>query len=208
MTNRTSRALALLAVLGALGAGCFGRGVQPSFYALRSGAGPAAGPPLAARADLGLVVGPLEFPRYLDRPEVVTRDGANRLGVSGGSRWGGSLRDDVLRVVADDLGRLLGTAQVVTYPTEPRFPAHYRIALDVREFEGVAAQRVVLRAIWTIADATSGRALAVEETRVEEAVASAASEDLVAAQSAALGAMSRAIALRVDALASRRTQLR
>jgi uncharacterized lipoprotein YmbA len=198
---RLAHATALGALCAALAAGCFGGGPQPSYFALRPAAGAAAGPPLAARADLGLVVGPLGFPRYLDRPEVVTRDGANRLHVSGTMRWGGSLRDDVLRVVADDLGRLLGTAQVVTYPTEPRFPARYRIAVDVREFEGVPGESAALRAIWTIADGASGRALAVEESRVEEPVASASYEDLVAAQSAALGALSRAIAVRVDELA-------
>lgn len=179
---------------------CFGGANPPDFYTLRHASGDAGGAPVASRPDLGLVVGPLELARYLDRPEIVTRGGANALVVSDASRWGGSLRNDVLRVVADDLGRLLGTAQVVTYPSEPRFAARYRVAIDLREFEGTPGESVSLRAIWTIADAT-GRALAVEETTTAQPTASASYADLVAAQSAALGSMTRAIAERIDALA-------
>jgi uncharacterized lipoprotein YmbA len=194
------RLLVTCLLLAPLAAGCFGRSVTPRYYTLSSAAGPAAGAPLASRPDLGLVVGPIEFPRYLDRAEIVRRDGSHRLALSDASRWGGSLRTDMLRVVADDVGRLLGTARVVVYPNEPRFAADYRILLDVREFEGVAADRVALRARWTITAAEGGQALAVEEARIEQPLASATTEDLVAAQSAALGALTRQIAERLLAL--------
>jgi uncharacterized lipoprotein YmbA len=201
MTARAPRALPRIAlVLAALAAACFGGGPKPEFFTLSSGSGPSAGPALASRPDLGLVVGPLEFPRYLDRPELVTRDGSNRLVVADAHRWGGSLRNDVLRVVADDLGRLLGTARVAVYPAEPRFRADYRVLLDVREFEGVPGERVALRVRWTLAGVADPRAVAVEESALEEPVASASFEDLVAAQSAALGAVTRQIAERIAAL--------
>ena len=147
------------------------------------------------------MVGPLEFPRYLDRPEIVTRDGSNRLIVADAHRWGGSLRNDILRVVADDLGRLLGTARVAVYPTEPRFPAAYRVLLDVREFEGVPGEK---RRRCACAGRSprwpDGHALVVEESRIEQPVASASYDDLVAAESAALGTLSRQIAERMAAL--------
>jgi uncharacterized lipoprotein YmbA len=146
------------------------------------------------------VVGPIDFPRYLDRPEIVTRDGSHRLVLADAHRWGGSLRSDILRVVADDLGRLLGTARVAIYPAEPRFPAAYRILLDLREFEGIPGGNIVLRVRWTIARAGDGRALAVEESRIEQPAASASFEDLVAAESAALGTLNRQIAERMAAL--------
>jgi uncharacterized lipoprotein YmbA len=184
----------------ALVAGCLGGSPKPQFYALAPASGPAAGAAIASRPDLGLVVGPLEFPRYLERPEIVRRDGANRLVVADAHRWGGSLRNDVLRVVADDLGRLLGTARVVVYPAEPRFAPHYRVLIDLREFEALADDRVALRATWTIASAADGRALAVEESRVEQPTSSSAMDDVVAAQNAALGELSRAIAERLAAL--------
>jgi uncharacterized lipoprotein YmbA len=192
------RALVLGISVGWLAA-CFGRATPPQYFALSG----AAGAPVASRPDLGLVVGPLEFPRYLDRPEIVRRDGANQLVVADAHRWGGSLRSDVLRVVADDLGRLLGTARVVVYPAEPRFDARYRVLVDLREFEAVGDGRVALRAVWSVVSVADGRAVAVEESRVDEAIASGETADVVAAQSRALGAMSRAIAERIASLPQR-----
>jgi uncharacterized protein len=195
----TRRALAAAVLAIALATGCFGRSPKPAFFALSSASGAAAGSPIASQPDLGLMVGPLEFPRYLDRPEIVRRDGANQLIVADAHRWGGSLRTDVLRVIADDLGRLLGTARVAVYPADARFPVRYRVAIDLREFEAVAGDRVELRAVWTIA-AADGRAVDVEESRIEQPIASAAMSDVVAAQSAALGGLTRAIAEHVAAL--------
>jgi hypothetical protein len=180
---------------------CFG-GPKPSFYALSS-AGDAASAPLAARPLLGLAIGPIEFPRYLDRSELVTRDGANQLVIADAHRWGGSLRNEILRVVADDLGRLLGTSRVVVYPSEPRFKADYRVLLDIREFERVADGEVSLRVRWTITSVGDGSAVVVEETRATEPVASSAWSDVVAAESAALGSLTRQIATRIAALPAR-----
>jgi uncharacterized lipoprotein YmbA len=197
-TPRASRALACLAGLWL--AGCLGGAVSPHYYALRSSSGEAAGPPLAAQPELGLAVGPLELPRYLDRPELVTQDESNRLTVLDAHRWGGSLRNDILRVVADDLGRLLGTARVAVYPAEPRFDARYRVLLDVRELQATPGQKVVLQARWTVASMEDGRAVAVEESRIEEPVESGAYDSLVAADSAAFGSLSRRIADRIASL--------
>jgi hypothetical protein len=203
MDRRNCRALPIVALIAALATGCFARTPEPRFFTLSPASGTAAGPALASRPDLGLAVGPLEFPRYLDRPEIVTRDGSHRLVVADSHRWGGSLRTDILRVVADDLGRLLGTSRVVVYPTEPRFPADYRVLLDVREFEAVAGAAVTLRVLWTVVPIAGGEAVAVEESRVELPIPSASFEDLVAVQSAALGSVSRQIAERMAALPAR-----
>jgi len=200
MDARSPVALAAVTLTAVLLSACFGGGPKPTFYALSSASGPAAGAPIAARPELGLAVGPIEFPRYLDRPELVTRDGSNVLVVADAHRWGGSMRADVTRVVADDLGRLLGTPRVVVYPAEPRFKADYRVLLDVREFEGVAGGPVLLRLRWTIATVPAGNAVVVEESRVEQAPASSSFVDLVAAESVALGTVSRQIAERIAAL--------
>jgi len=118
-------------------------------------------------------------------------------------RWGGSMASDVLRAVADDLGRLLGTARVVVYPASPRFTATYRVLLDVHDFEGVTGEKVTLRVRWTIAAVKDGRAVVVEESVFEQPVASPSYEDLVSAESAALGALSREIAERIAGLPPR-----
>ena len=124
----------------------------------------------------------------------MTRDAAHRLVPWDEHRWAGSLRDDVLRVLGDDLGTLLGTTRVAVYPAEPRFPVGFRVLLGVLEFEGLPGRAVTLRARWTVVDGASGSALAVVQSRVEQPVASASFDALVAAQSAALGSVTREIA--------------
>ena len=196
------RAVPAVVFAATIATACAGT-APPAFYTLSPTSGAAAGAAIASRPDLGLVVGPLELPRYLDRRELVTRDGAHRLVVADAHRWGGSMSSDVLRVVSGDLGRLLGTARVAVYPAEARFPASYRVLLDIHEFEGVPGDKVTLRVRWTIAAVADGRALVVEESAIEQPVASASYEDLVAAESAALGTVARQIAERVAELKPR-----
>jgi len=203
MSSCRSAALGAASLLTIVLAGCFGGGPKPTFYTLRAASGAAAGAPIASKPTLGLAVGPIEFPRYLDRPELVSRDSSYALIVLDAHRWGGSMRSDILRVTSDDLGRLLGTPRIVVYPNEPRFKADYRVLLDVLEFERVSSGSVVLRVRWTIASASDGAALAVEESRVEQPVASSSVEDMVSAESAALGSVTRMIAERIAALPAR-----
>ncbi len=179
--------------LAGLWTGCLGGpSPDPEYFTLSPAAG-ASGAPVTARPELGLVLGQIELPRYLDRAELVTRSGPHQLQVWGGVRWGGSLRTDVQRVVADDLGRLLGTARIAVYPVEARFPVSYRVLLELLELGGPAGGPVTLRARWILA-AADGRAIAVGESSVEQAPASPAWEDYVAAHSAVLAVVTREIA--------------
>jgi hypothetical protein len=180
--------------------GCLGGGPQPDFYTLSAAAGLEPTEPLAARPELGLAIGPIEFPRYLDRSEMVTRDGAHRLVLWNAHRWGGSLRTDILRTMASDLGALLGTARIAIYPAEARFPVDYRVLLELAAFDAVVGTSVTLRGRFSVASGKDGRAISVDEVGIDEPVASAAWEDLVAAQRRALGRVSREIAATIASL--------
>jgi hypothetical protein len=196
MRIRLSR-LALVSAL--LGTGCLGGpGPEPRYFTLSAAAAPAA-EPLAARPELGLVLGQVELPRYLDRAELVTRSGPHRLVVWNLVRWGGSLRTDVARVLADDLAALLGTARIAIYPAEARFPVSHRVLIELLELGSAPGSPVVLRARFTIAG-PDGRALAVAASEIAEPPASPSWEDYVAAHRAALAALARAVAERIAAM--------
>jgi uncharacterized protein len=108
-----------------------------------------------------------------------------------------------VRVVANDLGALLGTSRVAIYPAAPRFPLDYQVILDLREFEGRVGESVRLRAYWTVASGADGKGLAVGESDIDQPVASASWGDFVGAHRTALGAMTRQIATRIVELAPR-----
>jgi uncharacterized protein len=195
VNRRSGLALALAALL----AGCLGGPTpEPQYFTLSSVA-PLDGAPVAARPELGIVLGQIDLPRYLDRAELVTRTGDHGLRVWNLVRWGGSLRTDVARVVADDLSRLLGTSRIAVYPGEARFPVSYRVLLELLELGGAPGHPVVLHARWTIAG-PDGLALAVGATSLEQPPASASWADYVAAHRAALGAVTHEIAERIAAL--------
>ena len=202
------RRTSLLALALGLAPGCLGKSPIPDYYTLAGAGGSGAAAarlarPELARPELGIAVGPIEIPRYLDRPELVTRLGAHGLVPWNEHRWGGSLRTDVLDAVAQDLGAQLGTLRVAVYPTEARFPVDVRVLIAFLAFDGEPGGAVQLHAVWTLVG-VDGRALAIEESRLEEPVASAAWEDFVTAQRAALARLDAQIAARIDTALPRR----
>jgi uncharacterized protein len=196
------RRLACAALVAALAAGCLGGPTPEPQYFTLTGIAPSDGAPVAERPELGLVLGQIDLPRYLDRAELVTRTGDHGLRVWNLVRWGGSLRTDVARVVSDDLSRLLGTTRIAVYPGEARFPVSYRVLVELLELGSAPGHPVVLRARWTIAG-PDGLALAVGATSLEQPPASGSWAHYVAAHRTALGAVTREIAQRIADLPAR-----
>jgi uncharacterized lipoprotein YmbA len=150
--------------------------------------------PSPALGQLAIGIGPLEFPEFLDRPQIVSRTGPNRLDVAEFYRWGGSVEGDFLRVLGENLGSLLGTDRIVVYPTEAPFPLDYRITGDVLRFEPSTAGTAVLKARWALVDERSGQVVAVRGAAIERSAGGADYASQVAALSAALAAFSEEIA--------------
>ena len=184
-----------LAVTATLLAGCAGTSPPVEFYTLSSLIGlqqePHAG---AVGQDIAIGVGPMEIPKFLDRPQIVTRTSANRIEVSEFHRWGSSLYADFLRVLADNISILLGTNRVAVYPWGDRFDPTYRIGLDVEQFEGRLGEYVQLDVTWTVTGREAGETLLVKKTKTRAPVATEDYEALVAAKSRALATLSRKIA--------------
>jgi uncharacterized lipoprotein YmbA len=152
----------------------------------------AAGPPSTA---LGVGLGPVNFPQFLDRPQIVTRDAGNRLSIDEFHRWGGTLQDDFLRVWTENMSSLLGTTSVFVFPTEVRYPLDFRVTADVLAFEGSADGDALLRMRWIVLDHQRDQVLRVEETQYRRPLAEPKDEGaLIAAMSAALGDFSRDVA--------------
>jgi uncharacterized lipoprotein YmbA len=211
--NRAARlAVTCLAALLAA-AGC-GTSPPATFYALT----PVRGSDLkvpdrvsGAAGPVSIGLGPVSFPSFLDRPQVVSRDPGNRLDIDELARWGGTLPDDFVRVLGENLSYLLGTSRILIFPTEVRAPLDFRIVADVLAFEGTPDGGAVLKVRWAILDPNLEQTLAAHEGTYREptigARAASASKGespnrsaLVGALSAALGAFSRDVAATVRAL--------
>ena len=108
------------------------------------------------QSSLVLALGPVDLPQYLDRPQIVTRLGDNRLSVDEFNRWGGRLDEEITRVLAQHLGHRLGTQRIYSYPSRVMADTDYRIALDIRNFDGAPAGEVSLDVAWSVIDDRTG----------------------------------------------------
>jgi len=139
-------------------------------------------------------IGPVDFPEFLDRPQIVSRAGPNRLDLDELHRWGGSLQDDFLRVLGENLAHLLGTSRIQVYPADVRFQLDYRVIAEVLSFEGTAAGEAVLRVRWAVLDPYFEQARVVRETSYRSRAKGPEQADMIAALSETVGALSRDIA--------------
>lgn len=109
---------------------------------------------------LSIGIGPVVFPQFLDRPQLVVRDGSNRLELEEFNRWGGTLQDDFLRVWGENLGYLLDTSRILIFPSESRAPVDFRITAEVVNFAGRQGEGAVLKVRWAVMDPRLEQALA------------------------------------------------
>jgi uncharacterized lipoprotein YmbA len=142
---------------------------------------------------LAIAIGPTEFPRELIRKQIVTRSSANQIKVNQTHVWSASLQLDFDRTLADNVATLLGSERVVPYPAQPRFAIDYRVLLDVRQFDGGLGDAVTLRGNWTAIDG-AGDVVTVQKFSINQPTDGGSYDALVAAHSAAIGALSEQIA--------------
>ena len=137
-------------------------------------------------------------PDYLDRPQIVTILDDYRLHIAEFDRWAQPVTESVIRVLTDDLTRLLGTERVSRYPWPTATEVDVAVEIDILELVGTLGETVVIEARWRIT--ADGEILVVRRTTIEEPCEGPDYAALVAAQSRALGTFSREIAGEVTTL--------
>ncbi|WP_338114169.1 PqiC family protein [Thiorhodococcus mannitoliphagus] len=182
-----------VSLAGVLVGGC--ASTPPSnFYTLSSLPATGEGGIIAAEG-LGVGLGPVSFPVFLDRPQIVSRETGNRLKVDEFQRWGGTVQDDFLRVWSENLAVLLGTSQIIIFPSEIRYPLDFRVAADVLAFEGTAEGQALLKVRWTVLDAGLDRVLRVREQEYRRPIQAPGDDNaMIAALSATLADFSEDVA--------------
>ena len=104
-------------------------------------------------------VGPITLPKYLDRPQIVTRVAANSLDQANLDQWGGDLNDNITRVVATNLSNLLATDRVSLYPWKDGAPVDFQVTMDISRFEQDKDGSAVLNVFWSIVNPKDGTVL-------------------------------------------------
>src|SRR6266581_9735880 len=153
----TSRAALTLAVVGgslALLAGC-GSSPDTRFYTL------ATVPPITKTADrsstpqVGVGIRSVVLPADLDRPQIVTRTGANTVSLAEFDRWSAPLRDSVRQVIGNNLTILLPADRVELYPWTPGTALDREVIIEVTRFDGELGGQCTLNARWKVLTRTA-----------------------------------------------------
>lgn len=101
-------------------------------------------------ADIQIGLGPVNFPRCLDRLPIVKRNTGSEVIIDEMHRWAESLEDNFTRVLADNLYALLNGVQITTYPLHNWREADYQVILNVSRFDADINGNIILSARWNI----------------------------------------------------------
>ncbi len=195
-----------LFALGLIMGSCspFGAGTQrPTKYfvlnSLQSEATPVQ--PLANLPNIGIGVGPIRMPMYLDRSDIVTRGSLNQVEIADFAQWAGPLQENFSRVLAENLSVLLSTDKVGIFPFVRRETVDYNVTVYVTRFDGMPGDKADLRARWSILDSKRKKSLYEMHTVVSHPTQNDTTEALVAAKSSTISDLSREIAKAIQEVA-------
>jgi uncharacterized protein len=170
-----------------------------TFYTLNPVVPPATTAPAVTLESV--IIGPVVLPDLYDQPQLVVRVDANRVEILEMQRWAAPLKSEIPRIIAENLTVLLKPAQVWAYPRTVGLDAEYRIQIDIQRYEMTAGQGVALDALWSVRR-TAGGGAKTGRSVVSEPAAASGYDALVAAQSRALGTVSRDLAQALRSLAA------
>jgi hypothetical protein len=189
----------LIAVMLSVLAGC--ATTPPSrFYILSPVTADAATQPAGPATAIG--VGPVDLPKYLNRPQIAVRSGANELFYDETQRWAETLQDNVTAVLTENLSRLVPTDRVAVFPWGRTTTIDYQVEAQISRFDADANGNVVLSANWKLYREHNREVVAQKKSTFTEPVDGAGYTDIVAAQSRALASLSREIAGAIRTAAS------
>lgn len=141
-------------------AACAGPGATENFFALNDGGvvqfatASDSGVATQQRSLPGILVSAVTVPEMIDRPQIVTRDSANRVVVSEQNLWAEPIKSGVARTLAARLARALADAgrptQVGAYPQTAIVDPYLRVTVDIVRFDAVPNGEAVVDALWSV----------------------------------------------------------
>lgn len=155
---------------------------------------------LEARQPVPVGLVPVEVPRYLDRPQIVTRISANEVSLAEFDQWAEPLPDSVTQVLAESLTRLLSMHGIEVLPEPRANRSAYQVGVTLMRFERDADNGCVLQARWALVKARDQSVQVQNTFEVRIPIEAPGYDAIVGTMSRALGALSRDIALHLRAM--------
>ncbi|MCL6621202.1 MAG: PqiC family protein [Syntrophobacterales bacterium] len=195
---------AVLSLMALLVCGCLGRSETPRFYSLSPtlevqessrGNNPGPGPAVG--------LGPVRAADYLDDARMITRTGEHQVVKAEQHRWAGSLKNNIVHVLAENLGTQLNTDRIFLFPWRASVPLDYQVVVEILRLDGRLGESAILVARWSVLAGPEKRLLRAQRSSITEPVTGGDYAALAAAQSRALAGLSREIAQAIQGTSGR-----
>ncbi len=167
---RTLRRVALL--LGVVALTACSAMLPTRLYTLE----PAQVAPSAIGTGPALGLGPIELAPYLDRPEIVTRNGVHQVQLGEFDRWAEPLQAMLTRQLGNRLREAAGSRDVLPVPSGRETELRYAVAVSIDRFDADEAGKVVLDARWRVYQTSNERIVRSGHEIIEESAATSASD--------------------------------
>ena len=101
-------------------------------------------------AELAIAITNLSLPQYLEKFQIASRREGNQLVFASSHQWAESLRKNLSRVLATNLSRLLGTADVGSPVSRSASRPDVRISVGIANFERGPDGYITVAARWQL----------------------------------------------------------
>jgi uncharacterized lipoprotein YmbA len=147
-------AYCIVILLTALVAAC-ASSPAPRYFRLTAAAEPGPGTDTGTGTSVReVIIGPFQLAEYLDRPQIVSRDGENGMTVADFERWAEPLDANFQSVVTANVARLLGSDRVLEYPAQTILKPERRVTGRISRLDVDTQGRAVLELQWGVLDAS------------------------------------------------------
>jgi uncharacterized protein len=191
-------------ILAVLVTGCINLGEgtrrRPRLYVLTALASDADHVASARAASMTIGVGPLVFPDYLDRLQLVTRDGDNEIIAAPFSNWAEPLKQNTLRVLVDNLATITASGGVYRYPWWVVSTPQFQLQMEIDRFDAVRNENAFLIVSWAWLDKNGKPVVPRKRLVLQQPVDGDSDEAVVTAMSGLLLTFSRTAAAQLAGL--------
>ncbi len=175
------------------GAGCARRDSTPvRFYLLQPMTAPAPGGLKATESALRIDLGPIKFPEYLDRPQIIRAISPAQMRLNEFERWAEPLKINFLNVLTENLTLLMPSAQLAVHPWRRSPDPTYQVTVEVASFHAAPSGEAQLQAKWMILK--NHQVVLQRNSKIVAPAKAGDYEAMVLAMSQAVAALSREIA--------------
>jgi uncharacterized lipoprotein YmbA len=150
------------------------------------------GTPVAGRAAT-IEVRRVGLAGYLDRPDIISRNGPFRLEFAPNARWAEPLGDMISRVLGEDLGQRLPGSSVFTESGAVSLDTETRVEVDIQRFDLDQTDTVTLLAQVAVEHQGGRRFTASRSVRLAAHPASGSIVEMAKTMSALLGRLADTI---------------